>query len=96
MRDGRHVDADLVVLATGYANQQEGLRRLLGDEVADAVGPVWGYNENFFMRNVWQRTGQPAFWIMAGSFVDARFYSRFLALQIQADLLGVAPAPANG
>jgi Pyridine nucleotide-disulphide oxidoreductase len=86
LRNGLHVDFDLVVLATGYENQQEGIRRLFGDEVADRVGPIWGFDENYVMRNMWQRTGQDGFWVMGGSLIDCRLYSRFLALQIRAEL----------
>lgn len=91
MADGTVVDADLVVLATGYENQQESIRRLLGTKVADRVGPVWGFDENYIMRNMWQRTAHEHFWIMGGSLLDCRMYSRFLALQIKADLEGILP-----
>jgi cation diffusion facilitator CzcD-associated flavoprotein CzcO len=87
--DGTHHPVDLVVLATGYRNLQEGLAGMLGKDVADRVGPVWGFDENHIMRNMWQRTGQPGLWIMGGSLIDARLYSRFLALQITAELNGI-------
>jgi hypothetical protein len=60
--DGTVVHADLVVLATGYANLQEGVRRLLGDEVAERVGPIWGFDEHGAMRNMWHagHGGRPA------------------------------------
>jgi hypothetical protein len=89
-RDGE-IDADLIVLATGYENQQEGIRRLLGDNIADRLGPVWGFDENHVMRNMWQRTKQESLWIMGGSLIDCRIYSRFLALQIVASLKGILP-----
>jgi cation diffusion facilitator CzcD-associated flavoprotein CzcO len=91
-RDGSTVPADLVVLATGYANLQDGVRHLLGDEVADRVGPIWGFDEHGAMRNMWMRTAQPGFWVMGGSLIDARLYSTFLAVQIKAQLDGVFPA----
>ncbi len=94
LRNGLHLDFDVVVLATGYENQQEGIRRLLGDEVADRVGPIWGFDENYVMRNMWQRTGQDGFWVMGGSLIDCRLYSRFLALQIRAELSNL-PTPAS-
>ncbi|TQC47845.1 NAD(P)/FAD-dependent oxidoreductase [Rhodococcus sp. WS4] len=90
MADGTLVEADLVVLATGYRNLQHGLSSLLGQEIADRVGPIWGFDENHVMRNMWQRTRQPGLWIMGGSLIDARLYSRFLALQITADLNSLA------
>ncbi len=90
--DGTVVHADLVVLATGYANLQEGVRRLLGDEVAERVGPIWGFDEHGAMRNMWMRTAQPGFWVMGGSLIDARLHSKFLAVQIKAQLDGIFPA----
>ena len=44
------------------------------------------------MRNMWMRTAQPGFWVMGGSLIDARLYSRFLAVQIKAQLDGILPA----
>jgi Flavin-binding monooxygenase-like len=91
MRDGRIIACDAVILATGYENLQKTLGRLLGHEVADKVGRIWGLNDDGFLRNMWIRTEQPGLWIMGGSLVDARLYSRFLALQIRADLNGLLP-----
>ncbi len=91
MRDGQVLPADTIVLATGYKNQQEGIRLLFGDDVADRVGPVWGFDENHIMRNMWIRTAQDGFWLMGGSLMEARLYSTYLALQIKADLEQVLP-----
>ncbi len=33
---------------------------------------------------MWRRTGQPGLWFTAGAFSQARIYSRFIALQIDA------------
>ncbi|HEY5017956.1 MAG TPA: hypothetical protein VII59_14400, partial [Streptosporangiaceae bacterium] len=87
------VPADLVVLATGYEKQPSGIRRLCGDEVADRVGDVWGFDEQGFMRSMWTRTGQDRFWLMGGALNECRLFSRFLALQIKADLEGLLPPP---
>ncbi len=90
MADGRTIDAELIVLATGYENLQRGVARWLGEDIATRIGPIWGYDETHeSLRNMWQRTAQPGLWIMGGSFVDARPNSRFLALQILAQLRGV-------
>ena len=91
MSDGTTIEADLVVLATGYENQQEAIRRMLGDQIADKIGPVWGFDEDGYMRNMWKRTAQPRFWIMGGALNESRLYSRSLALQIKADLEGLLP-----
>lgn len=92
MTDGSLLPADTLVLASGYENQQEGVRLLFGDEVADRVGPIWGFDENHMMRNMWVRTAQDGFWVMGGSLMEARLYSTYLAVQIHADLLGILPA----
>jgi cation diffusion facilitator CzcD-associated flavoprotein CzcO len=92
MRDGTVIGADLVVMATGYENQQEMIRRLFGDEVAELVGPIWGFDEQGYMRGMWRRTGQERFWIMGGALNECRLYSRFLALQIKAELEGLISA----
>ncbi|HEX6341087.1 NAD(P)/FAD-dependent oxidoreductase [Umezawaea sp.] len=91
LADGSSVKADLVVLATGYQPMQEGVRALFGDEVADRVGPVWGPGPDWELRGMWSRTGQDNFYVVGGSFAMCRIYSRFVALQIKADVEGIAP-----
>jgi len=95
MKDGRVVDCEAVILATGFYNMQENIRLLLGDQVADRIGPVWGFDEHYQMRNMWRRTAQSGLWITGGSLLDSRLYSRFLALEIKADLLGILPEKAD-
>ncbi len=61
------------------------LQALLGTEAALRVGRVWGFDEETSgLRNRWRRTGQPGLWFTAGAFSQARIYSRFIALQIDA------------
>jgi putative flavoprotein involved in K+ transport len=84
LRDGAVVPAELLVLATGYKNQQEAVRLYLGDAVADRIGPVWGFNEGGELCNMWRRTAQPGLWFTAGSLAQCRIFSRYLALQIKA------------
>ena len=91
MKDGTVVAADLVVTATGYKNQQDVARALLGDAVADRIGPVWGIDEGGELRNMWTRTAQPGLWFTAGSLAQCRIYSKVLALQIKACEVGVLP-----
>jgi len=84
LRDGRVVPADLLVLATGYKNQQDTVRVYLGDAVADKIGPVWGFDDGGELRNMWRRTAQPGLWFTAGSLAQCRIFSRYLAIQIKA------------
>ena len=89
LRNGRVVPADLLVLATGYKNQQETARVYLGDEIADRIGPVWGFDDGGELRNMWRRTAQRGLWFTAGSLAQCRIFSRYLALQIKALELGL-------
>ena len=84
LRDGSVVPADLLVLATGYKNQQDAVRAYLGDAIADRIGPVWGFDDGGELRNMWRQTAQPGLWFTAGSLAQCRIYSRYLALQIKA------------
>lgn len=92
LRDGTVKPLDLVVMATGYSNQQEDVRHFFGDEVADTVGPIWGVDERGEMRNMWRRTAQPGLWFHAGSLAACRMNSKYLAVQIKAELEKIAPA----
>ncbi len=83
MADGGVLPADAVILATGFKGQQESVRALMGDAVADAVGPVWGYDDEGELRNMWRPTGQPGLWFSAGNFQMCRTYSKILALQLR-------------
>jgi thioredoxin reductase len=84
LRDGSSVKAELLVLATGYKNQQDTVRAYLGDAIADSIGPVWGFDEGGELNNMWKRTAQPGLWFNAGSLAQCRIFSRYLALQIKA------------
>ena len=90
MSSGAAVDADLIVLATGYEGQSHLVRKLFGDTVADRAGPVWGIDPiEQELRNMWCPTGQPGLWFIAGSFAQCRIYSKYLALQIKAHEAGL-------
>jgi cation diffusion facilitator CzcD-associated flavoprotein CzcO len=84
LRDGSVRKAELLVLATGYKNQQDTVRAYLGDKIADAIGPVWGFDKGGELNNMWKRTAQPGLWFSAGSLAQCRIFSRTLALQIKA------------
>ncbi len=89
MRDGQVHKAELVVLATGYKNQQDVVRAYLGDGIAERIGPVWGFDVGGELRNMWRRTAQPGLWFTAGSLAQCRIFSKYLALQIKATELGL-------
>ncbi|HKQ28130.1 MAG TPA: NAD(P)/FAD-dependent oxidoreductase [Burkholderiales bacterium] len=89
LQNGQTLSADLIVLATGYKGQEHLVRKLFGDEVADRVGPIWGFGDELELRNMFTRTAQPGLWFIAGSFAQCRIYSKYLALQIKAREAGL-------
>lgn len=84
LKGGTKKPLDLVVVATGYESQQEFVRATLGNDVAERIGPVWGFDDGGELRNMWGPTRQPGLWFTAGSLAQCRIYSRYLALQIKA------------
>jgi putative flavoprotein involved in K+ transport len=84
---------DLVVLATGYKGQEYLVGKLFGAEVADRVGPIWGFGQGQELRNMFMRTPQPGLYFIAGSLAQCRIYSKYLALQIKASEAGLLPTP---
>lgn len=84
--DGSALDVDIIVMATGYEPLQEQLRALLGSEVADRVGPIWGIGADGELRNMYAPTAQDNLYVLGGGFPAARFYSLHTALHIKADL----------
>jgi len=58
--------------------------KILGEDIAKKVGPVWGIAPDGEMNNMWKRTAQEGLWFVGGSFSNCRIFSRFVALQIKA------------
>jgi putative flavoprotein involved in K+ transport len=92
MRNGETLAADLVILATGYKGQEHLARRLFGDDVAERVGPIWGFGDGQELRNMFVRTAQRGLWFIGGSLAQCRIYSKYLGLQIKAVEAGLIPS----
>jgi len=91
LKSGDTLKADLVVLATGYRPQEELVRKLFGDAVAERVGSIWGFGEEQELRNMYTRTRQAGLYFIAGSLAQCRINSKYLALQIKAIEEGLLP-----
>jgi len=89
LSDGTVLQADSVVFATGYDNMGTAARGLLGDDLPSTFQGIWGWNEEGEMRGVWAPTGHPGLWFHGGNFALCRYYSRLVALQIKARLIGL-------
>jgi len=83
MKDGRVEKADLVVAATGYQAPADVIRELLGAEIANKIGPVWGMDEGGEMCNMYKATPQRGLWFIGGGFAQSRVWSHYVALQIK-------------
>jgi len=88
LKDGSTVPADLIVLATGYYPQMELVRRALGEDMVERIGPVWGIGADGELNNMYKRTPQEGLWFIAGGLAQCRINSKYLALQIKAMELG--------
>ncbi len=85
--DGSHKEFSLIIFATGYNTQSHLVGQLFGKDVAEKVGEVWGFNEKTQeLRNMWVRTGQPGLWFTGGAFSQCRIYSKYMAMQVKAEL----------
>jgi putative flavoprotein involved in K+ transport len=102
--DGTHLDADVIVYATGYGSMNGWAADLISEEVADKVGKVWGLGSNTpkdpgpwegEQRNMWKPTQQEALWFHGGNLHQSRHYSLYLALQLKARKEGI-PTPVHG
>jgi len=93
LTDGTELQADVVVLATGYGSMNGWAERLISPEVADKVGKCWGLGSETAkdpgpwegeLRNMWKPTQQENLWFMGGNLHQGRHYSRYLSLQLAA------------
>ncbi|CAK7229582.1 hypothetical protein SBRCBS47491_007296 [Sporothrix bragantina] len=91
MADGTQLPADIVVFATGYQNMRTQTRVLFGDKLADQTRDVWGFDQEGEFRTMWRGSGQPGYWYMGGNLALARYFGKFLALQIKAQEEGLMP-----
>ncbi|MGE0701897.1 MAG: flavin-containing monooxygenase [Hyphomicrobiaceae bacterium] len=92
MKDGSIVEADVIVAATGYKNQQDVVRHFMGNEIADRLGEVWDFGADGELQNMWRRTPMPGMWFVGGGLPHVRIFSKYLAQQIKAVEVGLIPA----
>ena len=104
LSDGTELPADVVVYATGYGSMNGWAADLIGQDVADKVGKVWGLGSDTpkdpgpwegEQRNMWKPTQQPNLWFHGGNLHQSRHYSLYLALQLKARYEGL-PTPVYG
>ena len=98
LADGSEIEADLIVLATGYSSMNGWVAQLISQEMADKVGKVWGMGSDTKkdpgpwegeLRNMWKPTQQPGLWFHGGNLHQSRHYSSYLSLQLKARMEGI-------
>lgn len=89
--DGTIIEADLIVLATGYQNRKSEVATAFGEDVAERVGDIARLDEEGEWANMWSQTGQRGLWFNGGGINQMRPGSERLALLIKADLDGSIP-----
>ncbi|MEM6987361.1 MAG: NAD(P)/FAD-dependent oxidoreductase, partial [Pseudomonadota bacterium] len=96
--NGTELEADLIVLATGYSSMNGWAAELISQEVADKVGKCWGLGSGTKkdpgpwegeLRNMWKPTQQEALWFHGGNLHQSRHYSSYVAMQLKARMEGI-------
>ncbi|MEO3416486.1 NAD(P)/FAD-dependent oxidoreductase [Roseovarius sp. CAU 1744] len=97
--NGKHLDADLVVYATGYNSMNGWVADLMGQDMADRLGKCWGLGSDTTkdpgpwegeQRNMWKPTQVEGLWMHGGNLHQSRHYSQFLSLQLKARMEGLS------
>ncbi|EAW12081.1 flavin-containing monooxygenase [Aspergillus clavatus NRRL 1] len=87
--DGTRLPADVIVFATGYTGTlRDSVRDLFGDKIHAQVEEYWGLDQEGEIRGAYVPTGHPGLWYVGGGLGQVRFFARFVAMQIFADLQG--------
>lgn len=88
LHDGTVLEAELVVLATGYESRISEVADMFGADVAARVGEVARLDPEGEWASMWSQSGQPGLWFNGGGINQMRPGSERLALLIKADLDG--------
>jgi putative flavoprotein involved in K+ transport len=98
LSDGSKLAADAIIYATGYLPMNEWVAKIISRDVADLIGPNWGYGSGTKgdpgpwegeLRNMWKPLKQEALWFHGGNLHLSRHYSKYVALQLKARMEGL-------
>lgn len=90
--DGSHLEAAVIVYATGFTKDTRGaISSIIGDQYK--LEGVWGLDKEGEIRGVFRPTGHDHIWQMGGELYAMRMYGKYLAMQVAAFLAGVRPDP---
>jgi len=88
LQDGTELEAELVVLATGFERDYRVCAsRFIGEELAARCAEQMGLDQDGEFRGLYDPIAK-SLWSLAGGTIQARWNSRFIALKLQAEQLG--------
>ncbi|EXJ68682.1 uncharacterized protein A1O5_08476 [Cladophialophora psammophila CBS 110553] len=91
--DGSEISASVIIFCTGFVgNMRTDVARIFGKEVASRADDFWGLDSEGELKGVFKRNNHPNLYYMGGTIGHARYFSRHVALQIKAELMGT-PLP---
>ncbi|RAK97273.1 flavin-containing monooxygenase [Aspergillus ibericus CBS 121593] len=91
--DNTHLPADVVIFATGYKwNVRDTIGELFGPKIYDQVEDYWGLDKEGEIRGAFKPSPHGHIWFISGTTTHSRYYSRFIALLVKADVMG-CPVP---
>ncbi|OAL31909.1 hypothetical protein AYO22_00779 [Fonsecaea multimorphosa] len=91
--DGTQIEADVIIFATGFVgNLKQHAAEIFGQEVAQRAGDTWGLDSEGEVLGAYKPTDQRGLFFLGGGLGYARYYSRYIALSIKADVAGT-PLP---
>ncbi|KAJ7749873.1 FAD/NAD(P)-binding domain-containing protein [Mycena olivaceomarginata] len=89
-KDGSKIQADVIVLATGYEPIIANAVAVFGEGIKEKIGSkIWGLDEEGELNCCYRPTGAPGLWIAPGAIQHSRFFSKHVAIQILAQELGL-------
>ncbi|KAF2185908.1 FAD/NAD(P)-binding domain-containing protein [Zopfia rhizophila CBS 207.26] len=94
--DGTELEADIIVFATGYeGNMRLTASKIVEPKIAEKLDDCWQLDKEGEPRGAWKPIGRkvdqsedPNVWYCPGDIALTRYHSRFLALQIKAEVEG--------
>ncbi|OAP65007.1 hypothetical protein AYL99_00979 [Fonsecaea erecta] len=91
--DGSEIPASVIVFCTGFVgNMRTDVARIFGKDVAARADDFWGLDGEGELKGVFKRNSHPHLYYMGGTIGHARYFSRHVAMQIKAELMGT-PLP---
>ncbi|KAJ7664931.1 hypothetical protein B0H17DRAFT_1211080 [Mycena rosella] len=94
--DGSKLDVDVIVYATGFVKDSRTTAALVvGEAQAAALEPVWGLDPEGEVSGCWRPSGHDHIWFQGGEMQTMRYYGKFLAMQVAAEVVKIRPVPCR-